>query len=149
MLIDDEFDRVVSCGWCINLDNKAVTRYDNWGFTSFSGSYGTMPDGIYTLIGGNAAWLVDFGKVDLGNDAIKHLPNAYLGVESKDIMQLVVNDDYMYQARGFDEVLKTQRIDVGKGLRGSWFNLKLTGMEGADFRLAYIDFVPATTQRRI
>ena len=92
---------------------------------------------------------VDFGKVDLGNAQLKHLPNASLGVESSDILQLIVNDDYTYPARSFDAALKTQRIDVGKGLRGTWFNLKLTGTDGADFRLESIDFIPATTKRRI
>lgn len=149
MLIDDEFDRVVSCGWCLNLENKAVTRYADWNFTSFSRGYGTMSDGIYTLTSGNADWSVDFGQVDLGNAQLKHLPNAYLGVESSDVMQLIVNDTYTYPARSFDEALKTQRIDVGKGLRATWFGLKLTGTEVADFRLESIDFIPATTKRRI
>ena len=149
MLIDDEFDRVVSCGWCLNLENRAATRYADWPFTSFSRGVGTTPDGLYTLARGNADWLVDFGQVDLGDAQLKHLPNAYLGVESSDVMQLVVNDDYTYPARSFNEALKTQRIDVGKGLRGTWFGLKLTGTDGADFRLESIDFIPATTKRRI
>ena len=149
MLIDDEFDRVVSCGWCMNLENKAATRYTGWPFSSFSRGYGTTPTGICSLTSGNADWYADFGKVDLGNAQLKHLPNAYLGVESSDILQLIVNDDYTYPARSFDAALKTQRIDVGKGLRGTWFNLKLTGTDGADFRLESIDFIPATTKRRI
>ena len=149
MLIDDEFDRVVSCGWCLNLENRAATTYTGWPFSSFSRGYGTMPTGICTLTSGNAEWSVDFGKVDLGNAQLQHLPNAYLGVESSDVMQLIVNDDYTYPARRFDEDLKTQRIDVGKGLRGTWFHLKLTGTDGADFRLESIDFIPATTKRRI
>lgn len=149
MLIDDEFDRVVSCGWCLNLENRAATRYTDWPFTSFSRGIGTTPTGICTLTSGNADWSVDFGKVDLGNAQLKHLPNAYLGVESSDVMQLIVNDDYTYPARSFNEELRTQRIDVGKGLRGTWFHLKLTGTDGADFRLESIDFIPATTKRRI
>ncbi len=155
MLIDDEFDRMVSCGWCLNLENKAATRYADWNFTSFSRGYGTMPDGIYTLASGTAEWSVDFGKVDLGNDAIKHLPNAYLGVQSDDLMQLRVQapgrygGDYTYLARGFSEDLSMQRIDIGKGLRATWFELSLSGQNGADFSLASIDFPAATTQRRI
>ena len=155
MLIDDEFDRVVSCGWCMNLENKAATRYTGWPFTSFSRGYGTAPDGLYTLASGSAEWSVDFGKVDLGNDAIKHLPNAYLGVQSDDLMQLRVQapgrygGDYTYLARGFSEDLSMQRIDIGKGLRATWFELSLSGQNGADFSLASIDFPAATTQRRI
>ena len=147
---DDEFRRVTGCGWTMNLANNAVTRYEDWNFTSFSRGYGTQADGIYSLAtGGDVAWNVDFGKVNLGNDQIKHMPNVYLGVESSDVMQLVVNESYTYPARSFDEALKNQRIDVGKGLRAPWFHLQLTGTEGADFRLSYVDFVPATTRRRI
>ena len=148
-VMDDEYLRVVGCGWCMNLANNAATRYEDWDFTSLSGGYGTMVDGLYTLTTGACAWSVDLGKVDLGNDQIKHLPNVYLGVESSDVMQLIVDETYTYPARGFDEALKNQRIDVGKGLRSAWFHLQLTGTEGADFRLSYVDFVPATTRRRI
>ena len=153
---DGEFRKVVSCGWCMNLTNKAVTRYEDWGFTSFSGGYGTMSDGIYALeAGGAVEWSVDFGKVDLGSDALKHLPNAYLGVQSDDLMQLRVQapgrygGDYTYPARGFSEDLSMQRIDIGKGLRATWFELSLSGQNGADFSLASIDFPAATTTRRI
>ena len=153
---DGEFRKVVSCGWCMNLANKAVTRYEDWGFTSFSGDYGTMSDGIYALeAGGRVEWTVDFGKVDLGSDALKHLPNAYLGVQSDDLMQLRVQapgrygGDYTYLARGFSEDLSMQRIDIGKGLRATWFELSLSGQNGADFSLASIDFPAATTKRRI
>ena len=153
---DGEFRKVMSCGWCMNLANKAATRYTDWGFTSFSGSYGTMNDGLYTLESGGAVeWLADFGKVDLGSDALKHLPNAYLGVESADIIELRVQapgrygGDYTYPARGFNEELTMQRIDVGKGLRATWFELSLSGQNGADFTLASIDFVAANSTRRI
>lgn len=156
VLEDGEYRKVVSCGWCMNLANKAVTRYENWSFTSFSGSYGTMSDGIYSLeSGGSVEWNADFGKVNFGSDALKHLPNAYLGVQSDDLMELRVQapgkygGDYTYPARGFSEDLIMQRIDVGNGLRATWFELSLSGQNGADFTLASIDFTAMATTRRI
>lgn len=153
---DGEYRKVVSCGWCMNLANKATTTYSGWDFTSFSGGYGTMADGIYSLAAGGAVeWSVDFGKVNFGSDALKHLPNAYLGVESADIMELRVQapgkygGDYTYPARGFNEELTMQRIDVGRGLRATWFGLSLSGQNGTDFKLASIDFTAAATKRRI
>ena len=153
---DGEFRKVVSCGWCMNLANKAATRYEDWAFTSFSGDYGTQADGIYSLAtGSDVAWSVDFGKVNFGSDALKHLPNAYLGVQSADIIELRVQapgrygGDYTYPARGFNEELTMQRIDVGKGLRATWFELSLSGQNGADFTLASIDFAAANSTRRI
>lgn len=149
-VFDSEYRRVVGCGWCMNLANNAVTRYEGWDITSASGDYVTTVDGIYTLAdGGNVEWSVDLGNVNLGDDQLKHLPNAYLGVESSDVLQLTVDDTYTYPARAFDASLKTQRIDVGKGLFASWFRLALSGAEGADFRLTYIDFIPAASKRRI
>lgn len=155
-LITDGFDRAVSCGWCVNLDTKAVTRYEGWDFTSFSSGYGTRDDGIYALDSSDTvAWSADFGKVDLGDNQEKHLPNAYLGVQSSDIMLLNVQapgkfgGDYTYPTRGYSAELNVQRIDVGKGLRANWFNLALSGETGSDFILADIEFVAATTKRRI
>jgi len=153
---EDEYRKVVSCGWCMNLTNKAVTQYSGWGFTSFSRGYGTMGDGIYTLAtGGEVGWSVDFGKTNLGAPTLKHLPSAYLGVESDEPLQLRVqapgpnSGDYTYLARSCDEELQMQRIDVGKGLRSTWFELELTSENGTDFKLASVDFVPAISKRRI
>lgn len=52
-MFDDEYRRVVGCGWCMNLANNAVTRYEGWDITSASGDYVTTVDGIYTLADGD------------------------------------------------------------------------------------------------
>lgn len=156
VIIDrDGYDRVVSCGWCVNLENKAATRTDS-AATSAAGSYITRADGIYALGADEPVdWSVDFGKLDFGNDQEKRLPNAYLGVECGEPLQLTVTADgryggeYTYPARGFDENLNVQRIDVGKGLRANWFNLSLSNIDGTPFKLTHIDFTQATTKRRI
>ena len=151
---EGEYRKVVSCGWCMNLKTNAVTRYEDWGFTSFSGDYGTTAAGICSLAEGDElAWSIDFGKVDLGSSALKHLPNAYLGVASTGLIDLRVQapgkygGDYTYPMRSYSEDLSTQRIDVGRGLYSTWFELSLSGV--CDFNLASIDFIPAASKRRI
>jgi hypothetical protein len=148
------YRRVVSCGWCLNLDNLAATTYSNWGITSASGSYGTKADGIYTLEGDGAVTsYVNLGKQNFGVENLKHLPSCYLSVASEAPMMLRVTtpsgDEYDYPARNSDENLVVQRVDVGKGLRENYYGLKVYNTEGSDFTLASVSFAPVASSRRI
>ena len=150
MLIDDEYRRVVSCGWCVNAANRAATRYEGWGLTSYSRGYGTTEEGLCVLADAPVLWSIDLGKQNFGNEQEKHLPAVYLGVTTEDRLQITVNDDYTYPTRGAgDGEHNVQRIDVGRGLRANWFHLVLSGDMNLPFRMSSIDFVPATTKRRI
>lgn len=150
----DGYFRAMSCGWCINLTNKAATSYAGWDFTSTSGSYGTKADGIYSL---HAVGAVDatmnFGKQNFGTEALKHLPAVYLGVNAASVMRLRVQApnavDHTYSARKASGDTQIQRVDPGKGLRANWFELSLLNTDGADFTLATVSFAPAATTRRI
>lgn len=148
------YRRVVSCGWCLNLDNLAATTYSNWGITSTSGDYGTKADGIYTLEGeGGVDAYVDLGRQNFGVENLKHMPVSYLSVASAAPMLLRVTtpagDEYDYPARSSDENLVVQRVDVGKGLRESYYGLKVYNTEGSDFTLASVSFAPVASGRRI
>lgn len=146
----EEYRRVVSCGWCMNLDTKAATRYD-WAFTSTSGAYGTKADGLYLLEGaGEVAWSVDFGKENFGAEEKKRMPAAYLGCSSSEPLELRIQTpqhDYTYTARSCSDELKEHRVDPGKGLLANWFNLSLQGT--TDFKLASVSFAPVASTRRI
>ena len=91
VLETEDYRRVVSCGWCMNLANKAVTRYDSYDFTSISRGYGTKADGLYALDGADdVAYFVDFGKENFGSEQLKHLPAVYLGCASSSPVNLRV-----------------------------------------------------------
>lgn len=145
-----EYRRVVACGWCMNLDTKAETRYDGFDFTSISGAYGTKADGIYLLEGtGALAWSIDFGKERFGTEELKHLPAIFLGCASERPLSMRVvttKHDYTYTARSCDDVVSEHRIDPGRGLRANWFHLSMA--ETADFTLASLSFNPAASSRR-
>ena len=150
----DGYDRVVSCGYCVNLETKALTTYSDWDFTSVSGNYGTMDDGIYALNAtGNVPWSVSFGKLNFKTDNLKHLPAAYIGVDSEEPLTLTVilpdGTSYEYNARSASTDLKIQRIDPGKGLRANWFDLTLSNTTGSNFTLAKVSFAPTVSTRRI
>lgn len=146
--------RVVSCGYCVNLDKAAVSTYNGWDFTSTSNGYGTAADGIYALEGAGAVDAhVSLGKENFGAENLKHLPTCYLGVVSDGPVELHVTtpdgDAYEYEARNCDTNLRMQRVDVGKGLRENWFDLSIHNTNGSDFTLATVSFAPVASSRRI
>lgn len=148
------YRRVVSCGWCLNLENMAATTYSDWNITSASGSYGTKADGIYALEGtGNVDAYVDLGRINFGSENLKHMPACYLSAASDAPMLLRVTtpggNEYDYPARNSDTSLRVQRVDVGKGLRENYFGLKVMNTEGSDFTLAAVSFAPVASGRRI
>lgn len=149
----DGYRRVVTCGYCVNLESGALTSYSDWAFTSTSGGYGTQADGIYALsTEGEVDASVGLGKQDFGVEELKHLPSVYLGVNSDMPMRLRVQTpsaDYTYDARGSGTDLKMQRVDPGKALRSTWYDLTLSNQGGADFILASVSFAPTVSKRRI
>ena len=154
----DGYRRVVSCGYCMNLENSAVTTYTGWDFNSVSDGLGAKSDGIYLL---NSVGLVDasfsLGKQAFGAEEVKYMPAVYAGVASATAMELTVgyvdyNGDaqaYEFPTRGYGTELQIRRFDTAKGMRSSWFDLSIRNTEGSDFTIASISFAPATTSRRI
>jgi len=150
----DGHKRVVSCGWGLNLENNAATRYEGLPITSTAQGYVTMPDGLYRLAGaGEVDAHVDLGKKDFGGENLKHLPACYLGAASDTPMELRVttpdHEDYRYEARSCSTDMRIQRVDPGKGLRANWYDLAIYNTEGSDFTLASVSFAPVASGRRI
>jgi len=155
----DGYRRVVSCGYAVNLENKAASTYTNWDFTSVSGELGTKDDGIYLLdTSGLVDSVVGLGKQDFGTEALKHLPAVYIGVDADEPMNLTVGYvdqktrtyvEYDYDSRGSGDELQIQRVDPGRGIRGNWFDLTLRNTGGTPFTLASVSFAPTASTRRI
>lgn len=151
---DDSRDRVISCGWCLNLETEAATRYTDFDFTSVYGDYGTKADGIYKIgEAADAPYEVDFGLENFGSSEEKSMPAAYLGAQCDEALVLsigTIDGDFEYSARTFSQdSLTTHRVDPGLGLRDNYFRLKLVGPSGKDFILANIEFAPIKSVRRI
>ena len=151
LFADRGYRRVVSCGWCLNLETAAVTQYSDYDFSSVSGGYGTRADGIYALAGtGQVPYVIDLGKERFGAEEKKAMPAVYLGYASESPMALRVQTpehDYTYDARSCSDDLRIHRVDPGKGLSANWFDLSLVGEY--DFTLATVSFAPAASTRRI
>lgn len=148
------YRRVVSNGYCMNLENSAVSRYVDYDLTSVSGSFSTKTDGLYLLTGDHAIDAhIDLGKDDFGDSSLKRLPALYLGVSSETPMELRVttpeHEDYRYEARSCAEEMRIQRVDPGKGLRSNWYDLSIYNTDGSNFTLAAVSFAPLASVRRI
>lgn len=146
--------RIVSCGWCMNYETGAATTYTGFDFTSASDGYGTMVDGLYLIEAqGQVDGHVGLGKVNFGSENLKSLLACYLGVSSDAPMELRVTtpeaEDYRYDARSSGDDMRIQRVDPGKGLRASWYDLSIHNTEGSNFTLASVSFTPAASGRRI
>ncbi len=146
--------RVVSCGWCLNLENNAATQYTDWPATSYSRGNITTATGLFEVDGtGSVDAHISLGKNDFGAENLKHLPACYLGVSSDTPMELRVKTpdgtEFRYEARSSATEMRIQRVDPGKGLRANWYDLSLHNTDGSTFTLASVSFAPVASGRRI
>lgn len=155
VLTDGGYRRVLSCGYCMNLENSAVTRYDaNYlAFNSMSHGYGLHSDGLRKLVGtGKVAATINLGQTNFGAEERKRMPAAYLGATSELPMNLRITTpqhDFTYAARSSGDDLRIHRVDPGKGLIANWFGLSISNSDGVNFELASVSFAPVASQRRI
>lgn len=147
--------------WVVNMDTGASSQYEQYGFNSFFTRdgihYGVTDDGIYKLEGDDDAGqpiesLAALPRSNLGDGYLKNVPNFYVGVAStgKLILKAVADgQEYLYEARSSSEELSTHRIDLGRGLEGTFWQFTLMNQDGCDFEIADIEFVPVVRKRRI
>ena len=158
VLESDGYKRVISCGWCLNLENNAATAYVGWDFSSVSEGYGTLPDGIYQIGGdGPVACMWDYGRLDFGSDELKYLPYAYARFGSPSLLEMTVsytddNDEwreYSVPSRGSSEVMREQRFDLARGTRSTLYGIVVRNTDGARFVQSGAYFMPKHSNRRI
>lgn len=146
--------------WAVNTDSSASSRYEGYDFNSFAAvkgmHFGARRDGVYLLEGEDDAGAgitsgISLGKHDFGTKALKCMDAIYAGVSSTGALFIRVGDgvnSYTYRARRNDQRLRTQRFDVGRGLRASYLTLDLTSDADA-FELDSVTFHILPTTRKI
>lgn len=147
--------------WVLNMENSASSQYDNFGFNSFSFDpinqryLACSEEGIYQLTGTTDAGtaidsLVEFGTSNFGTQQLKNISNAWLGLSTSGKVYLKVEADnniVTYEAKDYNPILQNQRIDIGKGLRGSYW--KFSVIAHTPMELESITFLPIPINRRI
>lgn len=147
--------------WVMNAKTGGFTRYEGFDFNSYAKIggryYGCTDDGIYQLDGDTdngepIRAMVSFGKQNFGTSALKRITNAYVGTsgEGKLFLKIIAEgEEYIYAARSYDENIRVQRFDTGKGLRVNWLEFELYNADGEDFELASVEFAAVPLSRRI
>jgi hypothetical protein len=159
VLLSGGYMRVVSCGWCLNLENHAATAYTGWDqLTSVSRGYGTKADGIYSLsASGTVDAFASFGQLDLGTPIPKRLIAAYALASSGEPLELDINyidlrtgsEELTFPARSCSDDIRSHRFDLALGMRASEFDITLRNVEGSAFDLAAMSFAFIPSKRRI
>lgn len=147
--------------WVANAETGGFTRYENFQFNSFAKIdgvyYGCREDGIYKLEGDDdngepVQAMLSLGKQMFKTTSFKKVHNCYLGIASDGVMYLKViveGEEYLYSSRRSDTNMMTQRIDLGRGLRATFYEFELYNADGEDFEINNIEFLVAPLTRRI
>jgi hypothetical protein len=147
--------------WVVNLDTAASWQYENYGFNSFfehhGAYYGVANDGIYRLDGdtdhgAQIDALAAFVRTTLGVPGLKTLPSVYIGAASDGA--LIVRTDVggvvrYYRARTSSPDMQQHRVDLGRGPRGTHWELELLNQNGDDFDIADVTLLPVVLDRRV
>ena len=75
--------------------------------------------------------------------------NTTASANTTAVLQLTTGtgETYVYAARS--RPMQTTRINLGKGLRARYFKYELEAVDGHDFDLDSIEFLPLVAQRRV
>ena len=154
--------------WVMNTQSKALSRYTHYPFNSFltlgDAVYGATDTGLYRLGGPSDAGEPIHARIRQGMSAFgsqlkKGFPSMYLGyTASGDLRLSVVAADprtgeriahaYRLRARAADSV-REGRVKVGAGLQSVYFDYVIENIDGADFGLDVIEFLPLRVDRRV
>jgi hypothetical protein len=141
----------------------ALTQYNNFNFNSAARFNGVDlvagPTGIFALGGArDDAALIDatvrLGVTDFGTAKLKRVNMVYLGYRSDGSMRLrvIVDEqdayDYAVETRDTNSI-HGNRIPVGKGMRGTYWQTELGNVAGADFDLDYLQLMALPLSRKI
>lgn len=148
-------------GWVINPNLAASTAAEGLNFLSMARHkaqyYGLKADGIYRLggdtdAGANINAFVSLAQSDFGTPKQKRIPYAYIGAASdgRMLLRVLVNgQSYTYGTKNPSRDMAEQRVDIGKGLRGNYWQFELLNQNGEDFELDKVKFLPVVLERRI
>jgi hypothetical protein len=148
-------------GWVINPNLAASTAAEGLNFLSMARHkaqyYGLKADGLYRLggdtdAGANINAFVSLAQSDFGTPKQKRIPYAYIGAASdgRMLLRVLVNgQSYTYGTKNPSRDMAEQRVDIGKGLRGNYWQFELLNQNGEDFELDKVKFLPVVLERRI
>lgn len=153
--------------WVCNTESRAFTTYRNFPFNSFceldGHYYGATDEGIYLLEGDDDAGVpidahVRGGLMDMGTGRLKRMEALYWGVRTNGQMLLKVvttseggekTESWYSLDAPPGNVLREGRTKIGKGLKSVYWGFEIANVDGSDFELDRIAWLPMVLDRRI
>ncbi len=154
-------------GVVLNSETTSVTEYTNTPFNSIAHSGGR-------LFASDGEGIVEFGGQDddgtsieayittklfsFSRGARKRIERAYIGLRNDTpiVLKVLYRDDstgsrkeYWYTIDSTSESLREQRVKIGKGINGHYFQFTLSNTKGGDFELDTLEFKPILLSRRV
>lgn len=147
--------------YLLSPETNSVSTYNNYNFngcTKFNYKYlfynktGLYEYGGSTDNGSSIRSEIETVAFNFQTSNLKQVPSIYLGVDSTDKVILKVRVDgkaeVLYQLNKFTNNLMTQKIDIGKGLIGRYFQFELI-TEASEFNMESIEFYPLEIRRKL
>lgn len=148
-------------GWIVNPNIGASAGLEGFNFNSFARhkgkNYAIGRNGIYKMGGATDDGqkidaFIGLPKLAFGTAHQKRIPHVYIGAAStgKMVLRVVVDGKaYTYMAVKATPNMAEQKVDLGKGLKGNYWQFELTNEDGADFDIDTIKFMPIVLERRV
>lgn len=154
--------------WTMNTDSKASTKYDAYPFNSFmrvaGRTYGVADHGLFRIDGDSDAGApidahIRLGLSSFGSRMLKQVPSLYLGYSSTGdmlIKAIIASSDtgereahvYRLYANGQGST-REGRTKFGRGLEAVYYDFQVENVDGADFEIDNLEFMPVTINRRL
>jgi hypothetical protein len=147
--------------YAFSPETASVSTYDNYNFEGacvFNGKYLFFnKNGIFEY-GGNfddgvpIQSEISTSALMYSTSNLKNVPSVYLGVVNSDVVILKVRTDgkgeFTYKLNKHTSNLHTQKINIGKGVIGRYFQFDLI-TSSEEFNLNSIEFLPLVLKRKI
>lgn len=147
--------------YLLSPETNSISTYSNYNFngcTKFSNKYlffnktGLYEYGGLTDDGDTIRSEMETVAFNFNSSNLKQVPSLYLGVDSTDNFILKVRVDgkaeVLYKLNKYTNNLMTQKVDIGKGLIGRYFQFELI-TEASEFNLESIEFMPLEIRRKL
>lgn len=157
-------------GHVVNLANRAFSTYTGLPFNAMAKIgdtyWGTGPDGLYRLWESDDAdgepiiAEVRSGLFKMSTNRLKRMPSAYLGLtaDGRTVLKVVTTDqktgikhEWWYERSGRPAAgsFRNDRVKIGRGLRGEYWQWALVNADGADFSLDVVELFPMILESRL
>lgn len=161
------YDNGASVAWTMDLASKAQTTYTNFNFNSFAtiGSkvFAAHAGGIHVLGGPDDAGepiraRLRTGIHDFGTRDTKSFSDVFVALTTDGTMLLKtitiektgrrVMAIYKMKQRAATEGIRETRFEIGRGIVAVDWDIELENVDGADFDIRNLNFVPTNLSRR-